>query len=175
MSLSVNDIKSAKTDEQLLKLLSTELVSRLPTRLHKNYDALIRASRALPSGLRAMAATHRLDVSISLDDVGWHFYNFHHRACCDETEWGLRELGAVEAFEVFKRARELVEPHWEQIGSLKPSHEPFTRWYKTSGLEAVLKPLNEKLWAICSELGKYGLMTYWLTYARNNPEQVLKV
>lgn len=30
----------------------------------------------LPQGLRAMAATHHLDISLTLDDMGWHFLNF---------------------------------------------------------------------------------------------------
>jgi len=29
--------------------------------------------RALPPGLRAMIAIYELDVSMALDDLGWHF------------------------------------------------------------------------------------------------------
>jgi hypothetical protein len=33
----------------------------------------------LPPGLRAMAATHWLDISLTLDSLTWHFGNFGER------------------------------------------------------------------------------------------------
>ena len=48
--------------------------------------ALAREIRGLPPGLRAMAATHHLDVSLTLDDIGWHFLNFGHPSHVEETE-----------------------------------------------------------------------------------------
>ena len=55
----------------------------------------------LPVGLRAMAATHHLDVSLTLDDIGWHFLNFGERNFVRETEAGLRELGLGDLAEWF--------------------------------------------------------------------------
>src|SRR5207248_1722656 len=113
-----------------------------------------------------MGAIHRLDVSMSLDDLGWHFYNFHNRLLCDETLAGLRELEALEAAVIFESALALVEPHWDEIRSLKAiGHEAFTDWYSDSGLETTLAPLNRRLWAICGQ-SPYGLMQFWLDYAR---------
>lgn len=40
-----------------------------------------------------MAATHHLDVSLTLDDIGWHFLNFGEPNFVREREAGLRELG----------------------------------------------------------------------------------
>jgi hypothetical protein len=37
---------------------------------------------------------------MALDDLGWHFYNFHSRELAEETYRGLRELGADEAAEI---------------------------------------------------------------------------
>ena len=47
------------------------------TRVHADpyaWDgAFAREIRDLPSELRAMAATQHLEVSLTLDDIGWHF------------------------------------------------------------------------------------------------------
>jgi hypothetical protein len=51
-----------------------------------------------------MAATFELDVSMALDDLGWHFVNWTHRGFCDATLWGLRELEAGEYADMFVKA-----------------------------------------------------------------------
>src|SRR2546427_503368 len=66
--------------------------------------AFAREIRELPAGLRAMAATHHLDVSLTLDDIGWHFLNFGHPSHVEETEQGLRELGMSEVAAMFHEA-----------------------------------------------------------------------
>jgi len=38
----------------------------------------------------AMAAMYQLDVSMTLDDLGWHFANRHQRGDCEETLWAFR-------------------------------------------------------------------------------------
>ena len=45
--------------------------------------ALAEEIQRLPVGLRAMAATHHLDISLTLDDIGWHFLNFGHPSHVD--------------------------------------------------------------------------------------------
>jgi hypothetical protein len=86
MSLSLRDITASNSDEELLRKLSSELELRLPPNVQDDYELLVPAIRALPRGLRAMASTHRLDVSMAIDDLGWHFHNFYNRAFCDETQ-----------------------------------------------------------------------------------------
>ena len=173
MNISANDIRKTESDEQLFKLLSSELDRRLPEAARGNLDEQVRFIRSLPRGLRAMAAIHRLDVSMAMDDLGWHFCNFHSRELADETLQGLVELEATEAAEVFKKAMELVDPHWETIGRLQTqSPDAFGDWYIPSNLEKALSPYNQKLWDISTEAGKLGLMSYWLSYARKYPERV---
>jgi hypothetical protein len=173
MGLRTQDATVSAADEELFRQLSSELERRLPADVHDDYELLIPAMHKLPRGLRAMAATHRLDVSMAVDDLGWHLHNFHHRAFCDETQWGLRELEAAEAADIFGSARGLVEPHWDEIASLKAiGGEAFVEWYKDSGLERELAPLNRRLWAICKRSPSYGLMAYWLVYTRKYPERV---
>src|ERR1022692_2068013 len=64
-----------KSDEEI----QSEIFARLSSRVQANpygdpayADAIV----LLPKGLRAMAATHWLDVSLTLDDIGWHILNF---------------------------------------------------------------------------------------------------
>jgi hypothetical protein len=122
-----------------------------------------------------MAAIHRLDVSMAMDDLGWHFFNFYHRGLCDETKLGLRELEALEVVEVFEQALAKIEPNWEKIGRLREeSPNAFANWYDASDLGAALKPLNKRLWEICASSPQYGLMHFWLIYARKYPERVLE-
>ena len=174
MSLSLADIKSANSDEALFKLLSAELNHQLPKSVHANYDVLVQSVRGLPRGLRAMAAIYRLDVSMAMDDLGWHFFNFHHRDLCNETLLGLRELEALEVAEIFEQALAKIEPYWETIGRLKEdSPNAFANWYDSSDLSAALKSLNKRLWEICTASPQYGLMQFWLIYARKYPERVL--
>ena len=116
-----------------------------------------------------MAAIHRLDISMAIDDLGWHFHNFHHQELCEETLVGLRELGATEAAEIFEKALALAEPHWGKIGEAD-----FEDWYGKSGLEKSLEPLNKQLWVLCEKSRDYGLMNHWLSYAREYPERLLE-
>ncbi len=64
----------------------------------------------LPPGLRAMAATHWLDISLTLDSITWHFGNFGEPHLVAETEAGLRELGLHDLTSCFVEARELMLP-----------------------------------------------------------------
>ena len=175
MSLTLADITSAKSDEELFKLLSTELNRRVPESVHENRDKLAHAIQQLPPGLRAMAATHWLDVSMALDDLGWHFHNFYHNELCDETARGLCELEATEVAEIFEHARREFETRRQQtLQSGQESLRDFPSWYESSGLEAALAPLNKRLWEICSKSPDYGLMQLWLDYARKHPEKLFE-
>lgn len=175
MSLTLSEIKSAKTDEALFALLSTELERRLPQNIHQDLNLLVGEICQLPRGLRAMAATHRLDVSMAMDDLGWHFYNFHHCGFVEETRQGLLELEAIEPAEIFQQAWRLIEPQWERMGQMKSSPKTFADWYIDEGLEKALKPLNRQLWNICAISPERGLLQFWLTYARKYPDQVLEI
>jgi hypothetical protein len=110
MILTVKAIRAARSDKDLFHKLAAELTRRLPVELHDDLDRFVVEMRSLPSGLRAMAATFKLDVSMALDDLGWHFANFQHREYCHETSRGLWELGATEVAQVFDKAYEFVLP-----------------------------------------------------------------
>lgn len=67
----------------------------------------------LPIGLRAIAATYHLGISLSLDDIGWHFFNFGEAAFVDETATGLQELGLSELADWFDEARQIANRFWK--------------------------------------------------------------
>lgn len=122
-----------------------------------------------------MAATHKLSVSLTLDDLGWHFANWHSKELYEETEDGLRELGAAEAAKILKRAYEITLPYWDEIGTLlAQDFSTFVEWYHTSPLQPALSSLNDAMWALQDARGRYGLMAYWLDYARHSPEKIVE-
>ncbi|MEI9813519.1 MAG: hypothetical protein WDO18_13125 [Acidobacteriota bacterium] len=57
-----------------------------------------------------MAATHWLDISLTLDSITWHFGNFGDPPLVAETEAGLHELGLHELASCFAGAKELMLP-----------------------------------------------------------------
>jgi hypothetical protein len=167
MRLTADAIRRAETDEALIELLFGELKNRVFGDNFTNLDDEVRILRGLPPGLRAMGATYELDVSTTLDDLGWHFNNWHNKEYAQETLMGLRVLGASEAAEVFEQAFELALLYWEHVGDDKT----FVEWYYKSPLEEALMPLNERMWAIAERSEKYRLLSYWLEYARSHPER----
>src|SRR6266702_1383528 len=113
MALTEERIRACASDEELFKVLSGELHRRLPDEEGDDLGPFVERLRRLPRGLRAMAAIYQLDVSMALDDLGWHFANWHHRPHCEETLRGLRELEAHEAVEIFSSAYALAQPYWD--------------------------------------------------------------
>lgn len=78
----------AGLQEELEKLLSSRAVGDP----YSEDGSFAKNIALLPPGLRAMAATHWLDVSLTLDSITWHFGNFGEPQLVVETEAGLREL-----------------------------------------------------------------------------------
>src|SRR6516162_6430219 len=152
MVLTIKAIRGARSDKRLFDKLTAELTRRLPIDLHDDLDQFVEVLRSLPPGLRAMAATFKLDVSMALDDLGWHFANFHHREYCDETRCGLWELEAKEVAQIFDKAFKLVLPYWDQISDmLAVDFFVFVEWYNDSELLKALGPLNNRLWDLGDE------------------------
>jgi hypothetical protein len=172
MVLTIKGIRAARSDKVLFDKLTTELTRRLPVNLHDDLDLFVEEIRSFPPGLRAMAATFKLDVSMALDDLGWHFANFHHREYCNETSHGLWELEAQEVAQIFDQAYQRVLPYWGQISDmLAVDFFVFSEWYHESELEKVLSPLNRRLWGIGDLSAEFRLMRFWMEHARKHPER----
>ena len=125
----------------------------------------------MPVGLRAMAATFELDVSMALDDLGWHFGNWAHRGYCDETLRGLRELEAVEYAEMFAKGYELAQANWSKLRDFAPGE--FKKWYNESEFEKATEPLSKRWWNLQKSDG--GIFGHWTKYARKYPHKVTKL
>jgi phage tail protein X len=124
----------------------------------------------LPIGLRAMAATHWLDVSMTLDSICWHFRNFGEPVLVALTEAGLRELGLAELADVFREAGAVMMPlatsgaaNWDEA-------------IEKAGVEKDVDVLDRRGWDAYGESTKkddigsiYGA---WVRYAREKPGQV---
>jgi hypothetical protein len=162
-TISVEEIDSS-SDDELFALLGKELQKRV--RAARGSSEFVTEIRTLPVGLRAMAATYELDVSLALDDLGWHFGNWHNADLARETAEGLEELGASELARVFVQAFELAQRYWEDLGS-----ERWMEWYHGSPFEKLIKPLNEQAWSVLKD-NPNGVFKYWVDYARRHPERV---
>jgi hypothetical protein len=85
MAMREEQIAACTGHDDLLELLFSDLRVRLPPAAPFHMGSFLQKIRTIPIGLRAMAATFELDVSMALDDLGWHFSNWAHRGYCDET------------------------------------------------------------------------------------------
>lgn len=154
----------ASSEEEILNFLIEVLEARMP--LGPRHPDFLSAAQRLPAGLRAMVTTHHLDVSLTSDDLGWHFGNWHDEALAQETARGLDILGAQELAIIFRQALNHARAHWDRLGAAD-----WSTWYSGSPLEKLLDPLNSRAWEICDQ-SRNGILEYWVAYARENPLEV---
>ena len=156
------------SDEELLKRLFEHLESKAPKQDDWKDCAL--AIQRLPAGLRAMAATNCLDISMTLDDMGWHFFNFGEPAWVDETLQGLRELGLVEVAGWFEEARDLMRT-FPETSSSDDYYE-----FSTTGRGARLGEIASLFWERQRNTPSLvqGSLIYdaWVRYTRLYPAKV---
>lgn len=160
-----------KDDAGLQKELEKLLTSRALGDPYAD-DAIFAANIALlPPGLRAMAATHWLDISLTLDSLTWHFGNFGEQQLVAETEAGLRELGLHELASCFVEAKELMLPLLAQ--RTEADGDPY-EILEQAGLRARADELDERASALGNlGSGKSAIYEAWIRYTRQHPERVL--
>ena len=174
MGLSVEAILATKKDDQLFELLSGALQELFPPELQEDRDRFIAALANAPRGLRAMAGIYDLDVSITVDDLAWHFGNHNDERFLEETVLSLKELEASEVADIFLSAWQIVSLFLVEIRNTDWTGQDFSEYLKTTGIQSKIDPLSERVWAICKQRGRLGLMQYWLVYARKYPERCVK-
>lgn len=124
----------------------------------------------LPPGLRAMAATHWLDISLTLDSITWHFGNFGEPHLVAETEAGLHELGLDDLASCFVEAQELMTPLLAR--RTEADGDPY-EIVKRAGLEKRADELHQRAWALDDRgSGKSVIYEAWIRYTRQHPERV---
>ena len=173
MALTVAQIQSAKSDDDLFNLLTAELNRLFPRESRRDHIVFLSKLQTAPPGLRAMVATYDLDVSMALDDLAWHFANHYDVDLNDETLRGLRELGAVEAADLLAQAYAIIEPFWDGLGEIVAGKHPegTHEWFDETGIQERIDPLNDRMWKLINQRREYGLMHYWIDYARRHPQQ----
>ena len=123
-----------------------------------------------------MAATFELDVSMTLDDLAWHFVNYPNLDWYEETLQGLRELDASEAAALFEKAFAIVEPHWNKLAEVAEDEKfgAIHDWLKATGIQEPIDPLNKQMWNLLDQWPDSGLMHYWIIYARKHPKRCVQ-
>ena len=173
MALTIKQIRSTDSDDELLKLLLGELKILFPPEVRSDPIVFLSRLQNAPVGLRAMALTYELDVSMALDDLAWHFVNHQDLfELAEETIFGLKEIEAQEAANIFEEALSIIKPHWQK---LQNGLEPKTAhaWLDSTGIQASIDPLNYRLWNFLKRFPDNSFFSAWMTYARKHPERCL--
>jgi hypothetical protein len=171
VALTIEEIRGAKSDEALVDLISAELLRLLPEDLQADRDRYYVVVDLLPRGLRAMAGMHFFSVSMTLDDLAWHFGNQNDERDLSETLNGLRELELTEIADLFQQAWRIMEPHFVAIRGNDVTSDNFYEWLESIGAKEKIDPMNDIIWDFCQQAGDLGLLSSWPVYARKHPER----
>jgi len=175
MALTIQQICSTNSEGELFKLLGSELQQLFPPELENDPVVFLSRLHAAPAGLRAMAVTYELDVSMAMDDLAWHFINHHSSLeLAEETIAGLNELEASEAAEIFEEALAILKPHWEDLENALQSKNA-RDWLDAKGIQNQMKSLNTRMWKQLEQFGENGLLSLWVAYARKRPERCVQM
>jgi hypothetical protein len=159
-------------DEGVLKEIQKILTARVVGNPYETDGSFAANIAALPVGLRAMAATHWLDVSLTLDSITWHFGNFAEPQLVAETEAGLQELGLHELALCFAETKELMLP---LLAKRTEADGDPNEILEAAGLEAEGAELDRRAWALDNlGPGKSVIYAAWVRYAREYPERVFE-
>ena len=117
-----------------------------------------------------MAATHWLDISLTLDSITWHFGNFGEPGLVAETETGLRELGLGDLATCFSKAKELMVP---LLAQRSEEASDYYEMLDRAGLRDYADEINKKAWEIDDlRPDRSTIYEAWIRYARKSPELV---
>jgi len=159
-----------KDDSGLQKELENLLTTRAIGDPYSDDGKFAQNIAALPRGLRAMAATHWLDISLTLDSITWHFGNFGEPGLVTETEAGLRELGLHDLASCFVEAKELMVPLLAQ--RKEGDGDPY-EILEQLGLRERGDEIDRRAWALDDlKPDKSVIYEAWVRYARQHPEHV---
>lgn len=117
-----------------------------------------------------MAATHWLDISLTLDSITWHFGNFGEPDLVAQTEAGLRELGLHELAECFVEAKNLMTPLLAQ--RTEADGDPY-EILERADLRERADEIDRRANAL-DDLGPGESVIYnaWIRYTRQYPDRV---
>ena len=159
-----------KDDDGLLEELLQILTARVVGNPYSSDGKFAVSIADLPPGLRAMAATHWLDISLTLDSITWHFGNFGEAQLVAETEAGLRELGLDDLAQCFVEAKELMLPLLARY--TETDGDPY-EMLERAGLGTRRDELDQRA-SDLDDLKPDESVIYeaWIRYTRRHPERV---
>jgi len=159
-----------KDDAGLMSEIETILSARALGDPYSDDGSFAANLAILPPGLRAMAATHWLDISLTLDSITWHFGNFGEPHLVAETEAGLHELGLHELALCFQEAKTLMLPLLAERTEADGDPDELL---ERKGLAEAADEINLRAWTL-DDLGSGKSVIYeaWIKYARQHPERV---
>ena len=158
-----------KDDEELLNDLLAILATRATGDPYGDDGSFAANISSLPAGLRAMAATHWLDISPTLDSMTWHFGNFGEPHLVSETEVGLVELGLSDLALCFRQAKELMVPILAERKEADGDPDEIVERLER-GPEA--DELNRRAWDLHDlRSHKSAIYAAWVNYARQHPAE----
>ncbi len=160
----------SKDDDGLLREIEAILTARVSGDPYSSDGSFAENLARLPPGLRAMAATHWLDLSLTLDSITWHFGNFGEPGLVEQTEEGLTELGLPDLASCFREAKELMVPLL--AGRKEEDGDPY-EILESRDLRQVGRAIDRRAWDL-ENLGPKRSVIYdaWVRYAREHPERV---
>ena len=159
------------TDKNILNLVSKNLNTVLAKDKFTGFDDLAKTISSLPNYYRSVAATNELDINLTLNNLSSYFGNTYSWAYSNETLKGLTYLGANKEADVFKESMEAIKPHWLKIGFVLKKEDELIEYFESSGLEEDLEQLDQKF-RECINEKEFGVMSYWVDYARNHANEV---
>lgn len=164
-----------KDDAELEEELFALLTSRVPGNPYSSDGSFAKMLEGLPVGLRAMGATHWLDISLTLDSITWHFGNFGEPGLVAATEAGLIELELYELASCFREAKELMVP----ILSLRTEADGDpNEILEDTEAEWTAKEINDRAWKLHRpnrSVKSSIIYGAWVRYARLHPENVFEM
>jgi len=165
---------STESDEELMARLEKTLGEHAADGDPYSDDGeFARNLESLPPGLRAMAATHFLDMSMSMDYLSWHFLNFGKPGLVRATEAGLRELGLEELAGLFGEAAGIMAPLRQEITNADQLDDVLERHGKLERLEQLHRQADLSIHDDSREqFHESTIYGAWLRYARERPERV---
>ncbi|MBB5055573.1 hypothetical protein HDF16_000242 [Granulicella aggregans] len=157
-------------DAGLKKELEALLTARAPGNAYSSDGSFSATLATLPVGLRAMAATHCLDISLTLDSIIWHFGNFGEPGLVEQTEAGLRELGLHELAKCFSDAKHMMLP---LLAHRKVEDGNPYEILERAGRRDEADKIKRRAWDL-DNLGRGKSVIYeaWIRYTREHPDRV---
>lgn len=157
-------------DDALLKELFAILAIRAQGNPYGSDGSFATLLSTLPVGLRAMGATHWLDISLTLDSITWHFGNFGEPALVAQTEEGLLELGLQGLHDVFCEAKDLMIPLL--VRRTEADGDPY-QILESNGLRERGDEIDRRAWELHDPKPHQSpIYAAWIQYTREHPDRV---